>query len=143
MLSDFEREIAFRNVKVITAPDFPEVFADLDRLLQVLQNLVSNALRFASNYSPPEIEIGWRKTDGELRFFVRDNGVGVDPINHENIFNPFYRIEHLDDGGAGIGLALVKLIIEQHNGRLWVESEGLGGGATFWFTLPASNQEQT
>ena len=85
----------------------------------------------------PEIEIGHRKDDGEAVFFVRDNGVGIDPSQHEKIFGLFYRLDPMS-GGTGVGLTVVKRIIEIHSGRIWIESE-LGKGCTVCFTLPLAN----
>ena len=84
-------------------------------------------------------EIGARGEDGRQIFFVRDNGVGIDPRYHKRIFELF---EKLDPGteGVGIGLALAKRIIEVHGGRIWVESEGQGRGSTFCFTLPQQRE---
>jgi signal transduction histidine kinase len=78
------------------------------------------------------------RTEGdETAYYVRDNGIGIDPKYHEKVFGLFERLNHGDDG-TGIGLAIVKLIIELHGGRIWVESEGEGKGSAFCFTLPKS-----
>jgi signal transduction histidine kinase len=82
------------------------------------------------------VEVGAYGEDGEVVCFVRDNGAGVDPRFHDKIFGLFERLNpHVD--GTGIGLALVKRIIEVHHGRIWIDSEGDGGGATFYFAVPA------
>jgi signal transduction histidine kinase len=101
-----------------------------------MQNLLENAIKFMGNQPQPHIEIGTRGQDkrGYMIFFVKDNGIGIDSQYHEQVFKLFHR---LDQGieGTGIGLALVKRIIETHGGRIWVESTA-GKGATFCFTLP-------
>lgn len=125
-----------RRVKVIMPDRFPEIFGDHARLVEVLQNLISNAVKFMGDQPRPTIEIG---TDGEDShqmpiFYVRDNGIGIDPQFHERIFGLFNRLNPAIDG-TGIGLTLVRRIIETHGGRIWVKSN-LGEGATFYFTLP-------
>ncbi|HXW98945.1 MAG TPA: PAS domain S-box protein, partial [Methanomicrobiales archaeon] len=128
-------EILKRNARVTIAPDLPDVYGDRARLLEVMQNLVENAVKFMGDQPEPRIEIGMGKKDGKTAFFVRDNGIGIDPKFQGRIFGLF---EKLDKGteGTGVGLALAKRIIEHHGGRIWVESEGTGKGSTFWFSLP-------
>jgi signal transduction histidine kinase len=123
------------RVAVDIAPDLPVVRADRRRLLEALQNLVENAAKFAAGEREPRICIGARQDGEEQVFFVRDNGRGIEPRHLERVFNLF---EKLDPGveGTGVGLALVRRIIEAHGGRTWAESDGPGHGATFCFTLP-------
>ena len=83
----------------------------------------------------PSIEIGVQEKESELVFYVSDNGLGIEPVYHERIFGLFNKLDASSEG-TGIGLALVRRIIEYHGGRIWVESEGLGKGAVFFFTLP-------
>lgn len=129
-------QITLRNVQVEVAPNLPMVYGDAARLTQVLQNLVDNAIKFMGGQPKPRIEIGYREAADEgVVFFVRDNGAGIDPQFHEHIFGLFNRLDPRVEG-TGIGLLLVKRIIETHGGRIWVESEGLERGATFCFTLP-------
>ncbi len=127
--------IAERGVAVAVAPDLRVVFGDRVRLLEVLQNLVENAVKFIGDQAAPRIEIASRQEAGETVLLVRDNGMGIDASYRERIFELF---ERLDSGteGTGIGLALVKRIVEVHGGRIWVESEGKGHGSTFCLTLP-------
>jgi signal transduction histidine kinase len=127
-------QIAARGVQVHIAPDLPVVMGDRSRLLEVLQNLVDNAVKFMGAQPTPRIEIGLRQQDKERVYYVQDNGVGIDPRYHEKVFGLFERLESEGDG-TGIGLALVKRIIEVHGGRIWVESAGQGCGSTFCFTL--------
>jgi signal transduction histidine kinase len=127
-------QIAARGVQVSIASDLPVVIGDRPRLLEVLQNLVDNAVKFMGTQPTPQIEIGVRRAKKETVYYVRDNGVGIDPRYHEKIFGLFERLESEGDG-TGIGLALVKRIIEVHGGRIWVESAGQGCGSTFCFTL--------
>jgi len=127
-------QIAARGVQVHIAPDLPVVVGDRPRLLEVLQNLVDNAVKFMGTQPTPRIEIGCRQEEKQTVYYVRDNGVGIDPRYHEKVFGLFERLEPEGDG-TGIGLALVKRIIEVHGGRIWVESAGQGCGSTFCFTL--------
>ena len=115
--------------------DFPAVQGDRRRLLQVVQNLIDNAVKFSGRQPEPVIEIGTRGSENGMPiFFVRDNGIGIAPEHHERIFGLFNKLDPLAEG-TGIGLAIVKRIVEFHGGRIWVESEA-GKGAAFLFTLP-------
>jgi signal transduction histidine kinase len=128
--------IESRGVAVDIAPDLPVVRADRRRLLEVLQNLLENAVKFAGEQPGPRVEIAARQDGDETVFFVRDNGRGIEPRFLERVFELF---EKLDPGadGTGVGLALVRRIVEAHGGRVWAESDGPGRGATFCFTLPS------
>ena len=124
------------NVKTIIQKHFPNILGDHARLVEVMQNLISNAAKFMGTQPRPTIEIGTDGMDGDKQiiFFVRDNGIGIDPQYHERIFGLFNRLDP-NISGTGIGLTLVKRIIEIHSGRIWVNSK-LGEGATFYFSLP-------
>jgi len=84
----------------------------------------------------PAIQIGWRLEPEEPAFFVRDNGIGIDPAHHERVFGLFDKLDPRTEG-TGVGLALARRIVEVHGGRTWIESEGQGHGTTVCFTLPA------
>ena len=120
--------------------------ADATQLGQLFQNLIGNALKFRGNH-PPRIHVGAEylspASGGESRdgnewlFWVRDNGIGIEAQYAERIFVIFQRLHNRDDyPGTGIGLALCQRIVERHDGRIWVESDGPGHGSTFCFTLP-------
>ena len=116
----------------------PIVRCDRTRVLEVLQNLISNSIKFIGSQTAPSIRIGQSGFDSKTGFpifYVADNGIGIDPKYHETVFGLFNRLDQKEEG-TGIGLTLVKRIIEVHGGRIWVESDGQGKGTTFYFTLP-------
>jgi len=130
------------GIEVVTATEFPTVRGDRVRLIEVVQNLLDNATQFIGDQLNPRIEIGTRYNDNACVFYVQDNGIGIDPRYHEKVFELFEKLDPNSDG-TGIGLALVKRIIEVHGGRIWVESEGLGHGSTFCFTLPRTQNAKS
>jgi chemotaxis family two-component system sensor kinase Cph1 len=123
-----------RGVAVAVAAGLPTVWGDRARLVEVLQNLVDNAAKFMGEQRQPRVEIGVREQAGEKVFFVRDNGIGIDPRFRDRVFGLFEKLDP-DSEGSGVGLALIKRIVDQHHGRVWVESEGKGMGTTVCFTL--------
>jgi len=133
--------LATRGVQVKIAEGLPTVCGDRVRLVEVVQNLVDNAAKFMGDQPEPRIEIGTRgvDADGKPILFVRDNGIGIQPQYHDKVFALFNKLDPRTDG-TGVGLALVKRIVEVHGGRIWVESQ-LGQGATFCFMLPTAPVE--
>jgi signal transduction histidine kinase len=131
-----------RGISVHMDENMPVIFGDRQRLLEVIQNLVDNAAKFMGNQTDPRIEIGQSGEEGgKPVLYVRDNGMGISPEHHERIFGLFNKLDVKADG-TGIGLALVKRIVEIHGGRIWVQSEA-GKGSTFYFTLPASPESKS
>ena len=128
-------QIAQRGVTVTVGDGAATVFGDRVRLAEVLQNLLDNACKFMGEQKAPRIEVGFEVRGAETVFFVRDNGIGIDPRFQAKVFGLFEKLD-TKAAGSGIGLALVKRIVELHGGRIWVESAGLGSGAGFYFTLP-------
>ena len=123
-----------RDITVKLNRNLPTVYGDRQRLAEVLQNLIDNAAKFMGEQSRPEIVIGQQgKENGLPVFFVKDNGIGIAPEHHNLVFDLFQRLDPKTDG-TGIGLALVKRIVEYHGGKIWVDSEP-GHGSTFCFTL--------
>lgn len=136
VLEVLEYPIESHKVKIHISPNLPVVLADQDRLKEVFQNLIENAVKHMGEQTDPTIEIGAREQAVERVIFVKDNGVGIAPEYHTRIFNLFEKLNPAVEG-TGIGLALVKRIVESHGGKIWVESEGLGKGSTFCFTIPS------
>lgn len=134
-----DARIRSTNVKVSISPDLPVIYGDRVRLREVLENLIDNAAKYTASQTDPIVEIGTRTQNGEQIIFVKDNGIGIDPKYQVRIFSLFEKLNPISEG-TGIGLALIKRIIEVHGGRIWVESEGLGTGSTFCFTIPDSRK---
>jgi len=130
-------QIEAKGVQVEIVSELPLVSGDQTRLTQALQNLVDNAAKFMGDQPNPHIEIGQQgeDVDGNPILYVRDNGIGIEPEYQKRIFELFNKLD-TNGPGTGIGLALVRRIIESHGGKIWVESEGLNKGSTFYFTLP-------
>ncbi len=122
------------QVEVVVQSDLPAVHGDQKRIAEVVQNLIENAIKYRGDQATPRIEIGVRQEGKESVFFVCDNGAGIDQLHHERIFGLFNKLD-AESAGTGVGLALVKRIIEVHGGRVWVESEGEGLGSCFCFTV--------
>lgn len=126
--------IAQRGIRVRVTELPVRLHGDLARLVELYQNLIDNAAKFMGDQADPGIEIGATPAGGEITLFVRDNGLGIDPRHKHKLFGLFEKL-HPGTEGTGIGLALVKRIVEVHGGRISVESAGPGQGATFRFTL--------
>jgi PAS domain S-box-containing protein len=136
-LDNIHGRLAPRNITVLTQPNLPAVHGDRQRLTEVLQNLLDNAAKYMGAQPDPRIEVGQQGAENNKPiFYVKDNGIGIAPEYHERIFGLFNKLDPKSDG-TGIGLALVKRIVEVHGGRVWLESDGVPGkGSTFYFTLP-------
>jgi two-component system, chemotaxis family, sensor kinase Cph1 len=136
-MTDLQREIS-TNAANITYEKLPTLFARDTQVYQLFLNLVWNGIKFRRD-EPPAIHISARQEKTEWLFSVRDNGIGIDPEHSTHIFDLFQRLhDHSDIPGSGIGLAVCKRVVENHGGRIWVESLP-GMGSTFHFTLLASD----
>jgi signal transduction histidine kinase len=127
--------ISTRGVAVQVEGTPVTLFGDRPRLEEVWQNLIENAVKYMGDQPFPRIIVGVETVGPEKVFYVRDNGMGIDPRFQGKVFDLFEKLDAASEG-TGLGLALVKRIVEVYEGRVWVESEGLGRGTCFRFTLP-------
>jgi PAS domain S-box-containing protein len=132
--------IADGGVKVQVSDELVTLYGDHPRLVEIWQNLLENAVKFIGNQPSPHIDIGIERHDRETVFFVRDNGIGIDPKYKSKLFNLFEKINPRTEG-TGMGLAITKRIVELYQGHIWVESKGEGQGSCFFFTLPGALKE--
>ncbi|MFH1951148.1 MAG: PAS domain S-box protein [Pseudomonadota bacterium] len=131
-----ESRMEENRIEVFIGDNLPTIRCDGDRIYQVFENLIINAVKFTGDVEKPRIEIGYEEREGFHRFYVRDNGIGIDKKYHRKIFEIFQRLKEIEDEkGTGIGLVIVERIVKNHGGKVWVESQK-GEGATFCFTLP-------
>jgi light-regulated signal transduction histidine kinase (bacteriophytochrome) len=120
---------------LITSADLPVIMADRGQLIQLMQNLIGNAIKFRGD-AAPHVHVSAKLQEKAWRVSVQDNGIGISPEYHERVFEIFQRLHALDEyQGTGIGLAISRRIVERHGGEIWVESEP-GEGASFYFTIP-------
>ena len=134
-ISLLSREIEERGVTIRVDPDLPSVHAEPQRLTEVFQNLIANATKFMGDQSQPLIEVGARVQDNWVQCYVTDNGIGIEPEYQERVFQLFERLD-TSTQGTGVGLSIVKQIIERHGGSIEIRSVGQESGTTFEFTLP-------
>jgi signal transduction histidine kinase len=119
--------------------ELPRVRGDEDRLYQLFLNLVGNALKFGREDAPPKVAVSAARHGNEWVFCVADNGIGIDAKHRVTVFDAFTRLHKASSyEGSGLGLAICKQIVEQHRGRIWVESQPGGRGSRFHVALPAS-----
>ena len=124
----------------VTCGPLPEIMGNRSQLVQLVLNLIANGLTYRSDQLP-QVHVSAERGEGEWAFSVRDNGIGIDPKYHEQIFEIFKRLHHQKDyPGTGIGLAICRRTVNRHGGRIWVESEP-GHGSTFYFTIPAEKEQ--
>ncbi|MDD5070191.1 MAG: ATP-binding protein [Candidatus Omnitrophica bacterium] len=138
VLERIEFDIKDYNVDIIFERNLPVVNCDKIKISEVFLNLINNAIKFSSKNNPdrPRVEIGYNDMKGYFDFFIKDNGIGIEPKYHKQIFGIFKRLHSEKEyDGTGAGLSIVKRIIEDHGGDIWVDSE-YGKGSVFHFSLP-------
>ena len=124
------------GIELVVADNLPSIYCDRKRIFQVFENLFVNAIKFTRDTKNPRIAIGYEDTGSHHQFYLKDNGIGIDPRYHRKIFEMFQRLKEIEyEEGTGLGLSIVERIVNDHGGRVWVESEK-GKGATFYFVLP-------
>lgn len=137
----FNLSANFPSTKVKVQPHLPNMWGNKRMLFQLWSNLLNNALKYSSQKEAPVVEIGAKEIGGRSAFYVKDNGIGVDPKLRKEIFETFRRAVGSRFKGTGIGLAIVKRIVEKHCGEVWVESEP-GEGSVFYFYLEPLKEER-
>jgi chemotaxis family two-component system sensor kinase Cph1 len=136
ILEDSQVKASFQHVQVCNQNRVGTVRYNRHGLRHVFANLIENALKFCSYQEAARVEIGSEEDDKEYRFYVKDNGVGIDARFHESIFDLFYRLQDLKTvEGTGVGLTIVQRVLETYGGRVWLNSEK-GKGSTFFFAIP-------
>ena len=137
VLKTLRPQIQASGIEVDIQEDLPDIYGEKKRFIQVMENLLTNAVKYIGKENPcPRIDVGAQDRDGQKLFFVRDNGIGIEGIYFEKIFQVFQRLPAAKKAGegTGIGLAIAKRIIEHHGGSIWVASKP-GEGSTFFFTI--------
>lgn len=147
LFSDVKKNLQYsleeKKVDLKTSGDFPKVTCDSIRISEVFSNLISNAVKYSKKDVRPVIELGCSDKGDFYEFYVRDNGIGIEKQYHEKVFQIFQRLHAKDEyEGTGAGLTIVKKIVENHGGKIWVDSEP-GKGTTFYFTLPKTTAKET
>jgi signal transduction histidine kinase len=129
------------GVKINVSNDPVSLYGDRSRLVEIWQNLLENAVKFMGAQPSPQVDIGVERWDKQMVFYVRDNGIGIEPRYQEKVFNLFEKINARTEG-TGMGLAITKRIVELYGGKIWVESKGTGQGTAFYFTLPGALKDK-
>ena len=134
VLQTFEHQVKEGILVIQQLPDFPETFCDRLKIIQVWQNLISNAIKYRGSLKTIEVQLGWKEKENVYEFWVQDNGPGIPKDQLVRIFQPFVRLTD-EVAGTGIGLTTVQRIIQAHGGKIYVDSD-LNCGAKFIFELP-------
>ena len=138
VLTQYKDEITATNA-VVTIGDMPKIYAEVNQIKQLFSSLIHNALKFTDKQRP-EISVSARQNENLWEFSVKDNGIGIDPKNHERVFVMFQQLNPADKTDTtGIGLAVCKRIVERHYGNIWIENNA-EGGTTMHFSLPFRQQ---
>ncbi|MBW2645323.1 MAG: PAS domain S-box protein [Deltaproteobacteria bacterium] len=141
VVSNLQDRLERNRIELAIAHNLPTTYCDSERVYQVFQNLLVNAIKYMGDTAHPKIKIGYEEGKEFHQFYVSDNGAGIDSKDHRKIFEMFQRVETIrklgDEEGTGLGLTIVDRVVRNHGGEVWVESEK-GKGATFYFTLSKS-----
>jgi signal transduction histidine kinase len=141
VLLTLEDKLESNSINMLLKCTLPNIFCDENRIRDVFYNLVTNAIKFMDNDKRRQITIGCEKDKDYYKFFVEDTGIGIRKEYHKYIFKMFSRLKDLETEGTGIGLVIVKKIIETHKGTIWIESPiSKGKGTRFCFTIPIIRQ---
>jgi len=132
--ADLAGPIRERGIQLVHG-ELPTIWGVRAQIEQVMRNLVGNAVKYLGDTSEGRVEVGAVDREALVECYVRDNGIGIDPAYHERIFEVFQRLKEVEVEGTGVGLAIVRKIVQASGGRIWVES-AKGQGATFRFTWP-------
>lgn len=133
---DIQRErFSDKRIEMIIQPSLPPFVFDRTALTQIFQNLITNAAKFMGDQPHPQIEIGGRQLSNAVQFYVKDNGIGIDPEYHDSVFGIFQRLKEVEVEGTGVGLTIVKKVVNLAGGKIWIESKK-SQGATFFVELP-------
>ncbi len=144
VIKQIEFDIKQHNVEVKVLEEMPIIHCDRIKISAAFLNLINNAVKFSSknNKERPRVEIGYQDENDAYKFFVKDNCIGISPKYHNQIFGIFKRLHSAEEyDGTGAGLSIVKRVIDDHNGNLWIESDE-GKGATFFFTIPKALKQK-
>jgi PAS domain S-box-containing protein len=137
--SSLKHSLKKNGIELIVGDNLPSIYCDGERIYQVFENLLGNAIKFVRGAKNPRIEVGYQDRGDFHQFYIKDNGIGIDPKYHRQIFETFRQLKEIKDSeGTGLGLAIVDRIVTNHSGKVWVESQK-AKGATFYFTLPKAS----
>ena len=137
VLVTLQDKIEANNINALIKSNLPTIFCDEKRIRDVFFNLVTNAIKFMGDDKKRQVTIGYNKIEGYYEFFVEDTGIGIRKEYQNNVFKIFSRLKQIEAEGTGVGLIIVKKIIEMHKGEIWIESPiDKGKGTRFCFTIP-------
>ena len=137
VLVTLQDKIEANNINALIKSNLPTIFCDEKRIRDVFFNLVTNAIKFMGDDKKRQVTIGYNKIEGYYEFFVEDTGIGIRKEYQNNVFKIFSRLKQIEAEGTGVGLIIVKKIIEKHKGEIWIESPiDKGKGTRFCFTIP-------
>ena len=130
-----KKTLTEKEIKIVIDPGLPFVYGNFEELCLLMNKLIDNAIKFMGDQESPVIHIGSMEKENEKVFFIEDNGIGILPDYHERVYKLFEKLDR-DSSGVGVGLTIVKRIIDAHHGKIWVESEGKKKGSKFYFSFP-------